>query len=250
MENNNNKIYTLYAGVNGAGKSTIYATTKFYENKNRVNPDEILISNGGDWRNEKDQITAGREAVRRINYFIQQGISFNQETTLTGQSILRNIQKAKEQGFNIKLYYIGLNSPELAVERVKGRVAKGGHGIPEDTIRKRYETSLDMLTRVLPLCDRATIYDNSTKLDKIARYKDGKWELFNKKCQWFNKVMSEMQKVTNRVGEKIQEKPMQSMDGYKAEIERLKKDIGKSGQNNSIGKQYSRLDWNKDKKDR
>ena len=247
MENNNNKIYTLYAGVNGAGKSTIYNTTNFYENNN---PDEILVSNGGNWRNEKDQIKAGREAVRRINYFIEQGISFNQETTLTGHSILRNIQKAKEQGFYIKLYYIGLNSPELAVERVKGRVAKGGHGIPEDTIKKRYEASLDMLTRVLPLCDRATIYDNSTKLDKIARYKDGKWELLNKKCQWFNKVMSEMQKVTNRVGEEIQEKPMQSMEGYKAEIERLKKDIGKNGQNNSIGKQYSRMDWNKDKKDR
>ena len=107
-----------------------------------------------------------------------------------------------------------------------------------------------MLTRVLPLCDRATIYDNSTKLDKIARYKDGKWELLNKKCQWFNEVMSEMQKVTNRVGEEIQEKPMQSMESYKTEIERLKKGIGKTGQNNSIGKQYSRMDWNKDKKDR
>jgi hypothetical protein len=57
---------------------------------------------------------------------------------------------------------------------VKDRVAKGGHGIPEDTIKKRYEASLDMLTRVLPLCNRATIYDNSIKLDKIARYKDGK----------------------------------------------------------------------------
>ena len=62
--------------------------------------------------------------------------------------------------------------------------------------------------------------------------------------------MSEMQKVTNRVGEEIQEKPMQSMESYKTEIERLKKGIGKTGQNNSIGKQYSRVDWNKDKKDR
>lgn len=250
MENNKNKIYTLYAGVNGAGKSTIYSTTNYYENLNRVNPDEILVSNGGDWRNEKDQLKAGREAVRRINSFIEQGISFNQETTLCGQSILRNIQKAKEQGFSIKLYYVGLNSPELAVERVKGRVSKGGHGIPEETIKKRYETSLEMLTKVLPLCDKAIIYDNSIKLDKIARYKEGNLELFNEKCQWFNKVMSEMQKVTNRVSEKIQEKPIQSMDGYKAEIERLKKDIGKSGQNNSIGKEHNRMDWNKDKKDR
>lgn len=247
---NNNKIYTLFAGINGAGKSTIYHTSNFYENENRVNPDEILVSNGGDWRNEKDQLKAGKEAVRRINSFIEQGISFNQETTLTGHSILRNIQKAKEQGFSVELYYIGLNSPELAVERVKGRVSKGGHGIPEETIKKRYEASLEMLTKVLPLCNEATIYDNSIKLDKIARYKEGNLELLNDKCQWFNKVMSEMQKTTNRVGEKSQEKSMQSMKGYRAEIERLKKDIGKNGQSNSIGKQHNRTDWNKDKKDR
>ena len=125
----------MFFRINGAGKSTIYNTTNFYENNNRLNPDEILVSNGGDWKNEKDQVKAGMEAVRRINYFIEQGISFSQEITLTGQSILRNIQKAKEQGFSIELYYIGLNSPELAVERVNSRVANGGHGIPEDTIK-------------------------------------------------------------------------------------------------------------------
>ncbi|MGP1613387.1 MAG: zeta toxin family protein [Catonella sp.] len=205
MENNNDKIYTLFAGVNGAGKTSIYSATNFYENKNRVNPDEILVSIGGDWRNEKDQIRAGREAVRRINSFIEQGISFNQETTLTGQAILRNIQKAKEQGFSIELYYIGLNSPELAVERVKGRVSEGGHGIPEETIKRRYKASLDMLTKVVPLCDMVVIYDNSKDLDKIAKYNDGNWTLYNEKCQWFNRAMPEIQKATNRVGEKTRE---------------------------------------------
>ena len=203
MRNNNDKIYTLYAGVNGAGKSTIYGATKFYENKNRVNSDEILVLNGGDWRNEKDQIKAGREAVRRIDYFIKQGVSFNQETTLAGQSILRTIQKAKGQGFFVELYYIGLKSPELAIERVKGRIAKGGHGIPEEVIRKRYEASLDMLTKVVPLCDIVIIYDNSKVLDKIAKYKNGNWTLYNEKCQWFNRAMPEIQKVANGGGEKI-----------------------------------------------
>lgn len=250
MENNNDKIYTLFAGINGAGKSTIYNTTNFYENNNRVNPDEILVLNGGDWRNEKDQIKAGREAVRRINYFIEQGISFNQETTLTGHSIFRNIQKAKERGFSIELYYIGLNSPELAVERVKGRVAKGGHGIPEDTIKKRYEASLEMLTKVLPLCNEATIYDNSVRLDKIAKYKDGKLELLNRKCQWFNNVILEIQKAASEVDKKIQEKPMQNMEDYRAEIERFKKNIGKSRQNNPIGKYPGKMGWNEGKTDR
>ena len=186
MENmENNKIYTLFAGVNGAGKTTIYRTMGFDENENRVNADEILVANGGDWSNQKDQIKAGREALSRLNSFIKQGVSFNQESTLTGQTILRTIEKVKENGFLVNLYYIGLNSPELAIERVKSRVANGGHGIPEDVIRKRYEASLDMLTRVAPLCDFVVVYDNSKAYNKVAIYKDDSWTLYYEGCSWF-----------------------------------------------------------------
>ena len=181
----NNKIYTLFAGVNGAGKTTIYRTMGFDENENRVNADEILAASGGDWSNQKDQIKAGREALIRLNSFIKQGISFNQESTLTGQTILRTIEKVKENGFLVNLYYIGLDSPELAIERVKSRVASGGHGIPEDVIRKRYEASLDMLTRVPPLCDFVVVYDNSKAYNKVAIYKDDSWTLYNEGCSWF-----------------------------------------------------------------
>lgn len=195
MEKDNDKTYTLYAGVNGAGKSTIYDTIGFYGSKNRVNSDEILVLHGGDWRNEKDQIMAGRKAVRKIDCFIKQGISFNQETTLAGKSILRTIQKAREHKFFVNMYYVGLNSPELAIERVKSRVAKGGHGIEESVIKQRYETSLAMLKRVVPLCDTVIVYDNSKELDKIARYKNGSWTLYNEKCEWFNRAMPEIKRI-------------------------------------------------------
>ena len=181
----NNKIYTLFAGVNGAGKTTIYRTMGFDENENRVNADEILAASGGDWSNQKDQIKAGREALIRLNSFIKQGISFNQESTLTGQTILSTIEKVKENGFLVNLYYIGLNSPELAIKRVKRRVANGGHGIPEDVIRKRYEASLDMLIRVVPLCDFVVVYDNSKAYNKVAIYKDDNWILYDEVCSWF-----------------------------------------------------------------
>ena len=181
----NNKIYTLFAGVNGAGKTTIYRTMGFDENENRVNADEILAASGGDWSNQEDQIKAGREALSRLISFIKQGVSFNQESTLTGQTILRTIEKVKENGFFVNLYYIGLNSPELAIERVKRRVASGGHGIPEDVIRKRYEASLDMLTRVAPLCDFVVVYDNSKAYNKVAIYKDDSWTLYDEGCSWF-----------------------------------------------------------------
>ena len=83
-------IYTIFAGVNGAGKSTLYSTL-LQENHDfgvRINSDEIVISNGGDWRNTKDQAKAMKETVRLIKDCIKKGISFNQETTLTGRSMI------------------------------------------------------------------------------------------------------------------------------------------------------------------
>lgn len=220
MEKDDKKIYTLYAGVNGAGKSTIYETIKDYS-KDRINADEILVSNGGDWKNTQDQIRAGKEAIRKIDSFINQGISFNQETTLAGQTILRTIQKAKEHGFFVELYYIGLKSPELAIKRVQNRVAKGGHGIDEEVIKRRYEASLNMLKKVVPLCDIVVVYDNSEKLKIIAKYTDKKWILYNKKCEWFNKSIPGITKSISK--EESKKFLLQNMTHYKTEIKLMKK---------------------------
>ena len=95
----NNKRYTIFAGVNGAGKSTLYTLLNQAELGERINADEILFSNGWDWRDEKAQFKAMRIAVDKINRCIQSGTSFNQETTLSGISIVKTIQAAKKQGF-------------------------------------------------------------------------------------------------------------------------------------------------------
>ncbi len=157
-------------------------------NEERVNSDEILIANGGDWKNEKDQADTMREAVKRINHFIEAGISFNQETTLAGRSILRTMKKAKTYGFYVSMFYIGLRDADLAVERVRKRVREGGHGVEETLIRKRYVASLAMLKEALPLCDVAAIYDNSQRLNLVAKYVDGVWTLFDSECDWLLKV--------------------------------------------------------------
>ena len=84
-------------------------------------------------------MNVGRTAVKRLKHYIEDGVSFNQETTLCGNSILNNIAKARDNGYLIEVHYIGLFSAELAKERVAKRVADGGHGVSEAEIERRYE---------------------------------------------------------------------------------------------------------------
>ena len=91
-----------FIGANGAGKTTLFNM----QDKDlgvRVNSDEIVVANGGDWRNSSDQARAMKEAVKLIKKCINNQCDFNQETTLTGKSIINNIIKAGEKGFKIKM---------------------------------------------------------------------------------------------------------------------------------------------------
>lgn len=85
----------------------------------------------------------------------------------------RCITEAKKQGFTVTLYYIGLNSAELSIERVAHRVKNGGHGIDEATLRSRYIKSFENLKYILPLCDTIFIYDNSIEFKYIMGKKNG-----------------------------------------------------------------------------
>jgi len=187
--------YTIFAGVNGSGKSTLYNTLYIYHDNLgvRINSDEILVANGGDWRNAKDQAEAMKEAVRLIKDCIKRGISFNQETTLSGRSIINNILNAKKSGFKIKLHYIGLESSKLAIQRVADRVNKGGHGIPKEDIERRYNTSLSNLKEVIPLLDNLYIYDNSKyrNLQKVAQLDGSNIISLKQDCDWIKNIIAD-----------------------------------------------------------
>ena len=168
--------YTVIAGVNGSGKSTLFNSGELdYSTSGvRVNADELIYERyDNNWQDIKIQIKAGREIVKEINRCIDNRLSFNQETTLAGKSVINTIRKAKELGYTINLYYIGLNSPQLAVSRVRERVSKGGHGIPEDVINKRYFSSLINLKEILPICDNVYIYDNSINKRNLLIMENG-----------------------------------------------------------------------------
>lgn len=183
------KKYTIVAGVNGAGKTTLYHMDPDLKCDHRVNADEILVEAGGDWRNVSDILNAGKAAVERLKIYLEDGVSFNQETTLCGNSILNNIAKAKKAGYLIELHYIGLSSAELAKERVAKRVAEGGHGVSESDIDRRYEQSFRNLKKVIPICNLVALYDNTEEFRRFAIYKDG--ALVRKSHRvpdWFNRL--------------------------------------------------------------
>lgn len=156
------KKYTVFAGVNGAGKTSLYnsALANSESLGERVNLDEI-VRKSGDWRDERLQLDAGKHAVRLVRKYLKDGTSFHQETTLAGRSILHTIREAKSLGFEIVLYYVGVNTLQIAKDRVHARIQKGGHGVDDALVERRFAVSLQHLKLVIPLCDAVHIYDNS-----------------------------------------------------------------------------------------
>ncbi len=107
-------------------------------------------------------IEAGRLMLKRIDELLKAGISFSVETTLSTRSYVNLIRQAQDQGYSVSLIYFWLNSPELAIERVKQRVANGGHDVPASVIRRRYRSGLvNFFLIYMPSVDYWMLVDNS-----------------------------------------------------------------------------------------
>lgn len=192
------KIFYLFAGVNGAGKSTLYNTESLDINIKdtvRINTDEI-VRKIGNWKNDSDQIKAAKIAINLRNNCFQCGKSFNEETTLTGKTILKIIDKVKEQGYELQLFYVGLNSSDIAKERVKNRVEKGGHNIENDVIEKRYYESLKNLKKIISKFDKVYLYDNSIKYKNIFLFSDNTILFKDKNITWSREAIEIMENST------------------------------------------------------
>ena len=156
------KCYIL-AGPNGAGKTTF--ANEFLpieaECLNFVNAD--LIAHGlSPFQPDKMAIEAGRLMIKHINDCVRKNESFAFETTLSGKGYVNKIKEWKKQGYEIIVYFFRLPSVEFAIERVRLRVAKGGHNIQEQDIRRRFNRSWNNFnTLYRPLADSWTIFDTS-----------------------------------------------------------------------------------------
>lgn len=190
------KIYTIIGGVNGVGKSSLTGVLAA-ENSDLgviIDTDKITASLGG------DKIKGGKEAIKRINNSLNLGINFTQETTLSGSRTLKTIQKARELDYFIRLYYIGVNSVDESIRRIKNRVEKGGHYIPEQDVTRRYNKRFADLAAVLPYCNEVKFYDNENGFTEKAEYKNGQL-IFksNDVPQWIMELKCCLESIPNSV---------------------------------------------------
>jgi predicted ABC-type ATPase len=154
--------------VNGAGKSSIGGAAVRGFGGEYFNPDEaarqILQASPKLTQTDANSL-AWQQGRRLLERAIAERLDFAFETTLGGSTILRLLSAAPHRGIDVHVWYAGLASPELHIERVRARVQRGGHDIPESDIRRRYRHSRLNLIELLPALTSLRVYDNSAEAD-------------------------------------------------------------------------------------
>lgn len=163
------KTYTIIGGVNGVGKSSFTGVLKSRTTDLGVivDVDKITAQAGG------KSLEGGKRAIRMMEECLRDGVSFTQETTLSGHRPKVAAQRAREAGYYIRLYYIGLDTAEESKRRIANRVARGGHNIDTEDVDRRFLGRWEALRAVLPLCDEAAFYDNDNGFVEVAVYRNG-----------------------------------------------------------------------------
>ena len=143
-----NKKIIIIAGPNGAGKTTFAKSFLPLEAHTLRFINADLIAAGlAPFDPESISFKAARLMLNELDEHTKAGESFAFETTLSGAHYLKRIEEWRNFGYDVKLWFIALSSPELAISRVAERVALGGHNIPEDVIRRRYQAGVENLSK-------------------------------------------------------------------------------------------------------
>lgn len=151
----------LLAGPNGAGKSTLYQTRVApgfagpFINADIIQRDELK-----DPSMEASYQAARIAEARRVE-MLKAGQSFATETVFSHPSKLEVIESARAHGYLVVVMHVGVDSPDLSVGRVRGRAEEGGHDVPEEKIRARYERGQPLIRQAVLRADRGMVFDNS-----------------------------------------------------------------------------------------
>jgi predicted ABC-type ATPase len=155
-------VYVI-AGPNGAGKTT-FATQflpDFVNCREFLNAD-LIAAGLSPFAPETQNMRAGRLLLERIRELAKARREFGFETTLAGRMHIKLLTDLRRWGYRIDLFFLWLPSADLAVRRVAERVSEGGHGVPDDVVRRRYDSGLRNFFRLYsPRVDSWWLYDSS-----------------------------------------------------------------------------------------
>jgi predicted ABC-type ATPase len=157
------EIYVL-AGPNGAGKSSVFGAGLTERGLAFFNPDEaaraVLAECPQLTRAEANSL-GWSEGQRLLQHAVETGGRFAFETTLGGSTVARRLESCIDSGGEVRMWFVGLDTAELCLERVQARVDAGGHGIPEADVRRRYDSGRVNLIQLVPKLTELHLYDNS-----------------------------------------------------------------------------------------
>jgi predicted ABC-type ATPase len=159
-------VLTLIGGPNGSGKSSLSEWVELNNQGLLVDPDAVAKKiNPANPR--EAALEAGRKVLEIIAGHLDRHESFAVETTLSSHASLRLIDEGHLRGYEVHLIFVALNRPERNIARIRNRVARGGHFIPDEDVRRRYYRSIANLHRAIPTVDVASVYDNSGDRPKL-----------------------------------------------------------------------------------
>lgn len=161
----------VLAGTNGAGKSSVAGAALRRAGAEYFNPDEAtqrILEVRPELSLQEANSRAWIEGRDRLLQAIGQRRSYAFETTLGGSTITADLLRAAELGIHVRVWFVGLASVGQHLARVRARVKRGGHDIPEDRIRARYDSSRRNLIRLIPQLAELMLWDNSIERDPAA----------------------------------------------------------------------------------
>ena len=179
----NKKNVYIVAGPNGSGKTTfaVKFLPEYARCKHFVNAD--LIARGlSPFSPGAAAITAGRLVLEQIHQFVNRGIDFAFETTLSGKLYVNLFKSLKKKGYRIHIFFLWIPKADLTVSRIKSRVAQGGHDVPTQDVLRRFDRSMtNFFTLYQPLADSWMLFDNAGVIPVlIAQGKNGKVRIIDR----------------------------------------------------------------------
>jgi predicted ABC-type ATPase len=174
----------IIAGPNGAGKTTfaLEFLPNYADCRNFINAD-LIAAGMSPFSPESAAIRAGRLMLEEIELFMTRGADFGFETTLSGRTHLRVIRDLRERGYRVHFFYLWIPSVELALARIRERVLRGGHDVPEAVVRRRFDRSIrNFLVHYRLQGDSWNLYDNTAATPRIiASHEQGQLRIVETK---------------------------------------------------------------------